>query len=304
MNSLRGAAASLLSLAAVVACSSSSSSRGATGLVSATSAEAESTLAQYCDFYKPCCQLTGLPSDGVYCRAQARSAGPSLQYDPRQAKECLEQLRIEAAGEDFCIANGGLTPHACQGVFTVDSGGTRLPGEQCTTDADCARSAEGYAFCMSNRVTRERTCILRTKGKEGDEDCIGTVQGGSLRPGGNPRSKIKGYDCYVTEGLYCNNSTGACTKLVPLGGACTADDPCVAEAFCDGRSETCLERHKDGVECSANSCAKGLRCDNTSRKCTPLKTEGEACSAPSECRAGFCDGKCVFGGGFSLICGK
>jgi hypothetical protein len=301
MKVLRAALGSLLAVAAVVACGSSDS--GGSG----GSSSSDNFITQYCELLNPCCQRAGLPTDGKQCRTLYTAVAGSAEYDAAAGEQCLAAIRRTSSTADFCTTS--QSPPECSKVYKDKGGGTKQPGEQCSQDADCASSAEGEVECNTHFVgsSTEKKCQLRIKGKEGDKSCLGTVTGTTTSLGfGSSEFVAKGYLCHTSEGLYCDSKTRACTKIVPIGGACAESQQCVTEAYCDFAGKKCVELGKEGADCTGSStCAKGLGCDTAAtQKCKALKKEGEACTASQECSTSNCtNGKCILSGAYSLICG-
>ena len=78
----------------------------------------------------------------------------TVGYDATAGDACLREMRAAQANPDFCGGGGGnkLAP-SCEKVFPRSSGGTKKPGDACSTDSECATSAQGRVSCASKTET-------------------------------------------------------------------------------------------------------------------------------------------------------
>lgn len=270
----------------------------------------------YCDILKPCCAQANLPSTGAQCRAFIGAFGSAQKYDPQAGGDCLAETR--AAVQAGKCGSATLNTPACDRVFAA-TGGTKQPGEACTEDGDCAPSPEGNVDCTSSYSpgAETRQCQVRIKGKEGDNPCVGTVEGGVTIYYGSgntsPAIPPRGYLCHVDEGLFCDSSTRACTRIKNVGAPCTGQPSheCVATAYCDTVSKACAERKPVGAACTSilhPQCVEGAYCHETMRTCALQGDVGAACTRREQCRIGPCvNGKCEKGSssdlGLVFLCG-
>ena len=297
---------------------------GACSSSSDNSAAAQEWVAKYCDLLMPCCTKYGLASDGRQCRSLFGSL--TVGYDATAGDACLREMRAAQANPDFCGGGGGnkLAP-SCEKVFPRSSGGTKKPGDACSTDSECATSAQGRVSCASKTETggaRTSVCQVAIAGKEGDGPCSGTVDGnvtfGSGYSPSPPPSQT--FVCEVKDGVDCPSTLSStdpppkCVRIGEIGSPCTSSfgsNSCVKAAYCDSADKTCKARIAVGEACFkfSSDCAIGAYCDDTTLKCTPAVAEGAACTTSEQCLSRNCDNKkCAKAGdlsalGYLLICG-
>jgi hypothetical protein len=274
----------------------------------------DSFISQYCDLYSPCCAKAGLPANGQQCRAVLTAFSGLGQYDSTAGGACIDALRAKSSSADFC-AMGGAAPQ-CDNVFNGNAGGTKMPGETCSKDSDCAASSEGKVRCetyfMTNAETK--TCVVEIVGKAGDMPCIGTVDGNITYRSGTGAPPPRGYLCDRKDSLRCNDTTKACVALSDLGAACTfngTDSPCRSELYCDTMQQKCAQRIALGAACEtfAESCVQGAYCDGTAKVCTQALANDAPCTKNETCASRSCvNMKCAASGGsnlsLQLFCGS
>ena len=112
-------------------------------------------------------------------------------------------------------------------------------------------------------------------------------------------------DCDTAAGLACVVPLGSATEVqgtclkphrVQSGDACDGPaDVCPADAYCDGKTATCLARRVEGQQCHEwlAPCLAGLTCPGStspfaSAKCTPRGEDGAPCSRDAECGSDLC----------------
>ena len=309
MKIVRPAAVLVVTLAA--ACSSSNGG---------SSADAQGFAQQYCALIAPCCADAGLSTNGSQCEALISALTATSTYNATAGAACITAERQASASPGFC-AGAGSSAAVCEQVFSAagTSGGTKQPGEACTTDADCAPAAGGGATCWMQTTfgdagtSTTATCIQTTVGASGDAPCLGTINGGATfeQWSGSAPPPDHAYTCNVADGLSCNATTAACTTLSTTGESCDDDSDCVPADYCDysttGGAE-CAARIADGGACpDMTGCATTSYCDATSQTCKALLGAGAACTDADVCQSSEClNGACSSpGGGFGLttLCG-
>jgi hypothetical protein len=274
-----------------------------------------SFISKYCELFSPCCQMAGLPTDGNQCRTFLGAFTAAGDYDRSAGEACLADLSAMSGKADFCAAGGNSD--ACDRVFNGGGGGSKKPGEACTEDSDCAPSSEGKVECQSRTVMgmEKRICQVQIRGKEGDTPCVGTVDGNITSfsySGTSMDIPSRGFLCYMSDGLRCDSTAGACVKLKAAGEMCSGSSiECVKTTYCDFTMRKCLDRKPAGAPCaSSTECADGNACGSASpRVCVAQLADGAACTQSAQCRSGQCvNGKCDKTGstdfGLALLCGS
>jgi hypothetical protein len=271
-------------------------------------------IASYCDFLAPCCGMAGLKSDGKQCRALLGALAPAM-YNPAAGEACLAELRGASGKADFC--SSGVDSASCDGAFPQSSSGTKKPGETCTQDDECAPSTEGKVECQTlfSSGAEIRKCQLQVIGKEGDQPCVGTVEGNgtSYVFGSGNDIPARGYLCRVADGLHCDRTTQACTKFKAVGADCSGGDECGSSAFC-GSDRKCTARKNVGEACSGGfgsreECVAAAFCQDSSMTCAAKLGSGAACTDSDECKSsscvnGKCEGDVPVNFGLALLCGS
>jgi hypothetical protein len=309
---VRNLAASFL-VVSVFYTAAACSSSGNTGSVAG---DRDSFISQYCNEFMPCCAQVGKPTDGSQCRAFIGAFAPSTGYDAAAANKCLDEVRAASKSATFCQDGmSSNTAPSCQAVFAQSSGGTRKPGETCSEDDDCASSTEGQVQCQSlytGGMTIKK-CQVQVVGKAGDSPCVGTVDGNvtSYSSSGETEIPVKGFLCYVKDGLRCDSTTKACKAIPKIGEACESfgSNSCTKDAYCDSSTKLCVARKAVGATCdtfSSDQCAEGTYCNSTTKVCTTALAIGAACTTSQECGENRCvNGKCEKSGDLttSFLCG-
>jgi len=307
MNFSRHLAASVLALLlsyVVAACSSGSSGSVAGGR--------DSFIQQYCAEFMPCCSKAGKPADGAQCRAFVGALTQGATYDDATANKCLDEVRAQSSSATFCQT--GASGPSCSKVFS-DSTGVAKPGEACSEDEDCAPSSEGQVECASlfKDGATIRKCQIRVTGKAGDTPCVGTVDGNvtSYSSSGDTDIPMKGYLCYVKDGLRCDSTTKSCKVIAKIGEPCEGfgSNLCTDDAYCDTTKKLCVARAAVGQPCdgfSSDRCVDGAYCNTTTKVCVAAFADGAACKMSSECASRNCvNGACAKRSDFTtaFLCG-
>jgi hypothetical protein len=267
-------------------------------------------ISSYCDLLAPCCAMAKLKSDGQQCRALLGGLAPASGYNPTAGQACIDELRAASAKPDYC--NSDRNSASCQAAFPDGSKGTTKPGEACTQDSECAPSTEGTAKCqrLFTSGAETRKCQVQITGKEGDQPCVGTVEGNGtsyiLATDLPPRA----YLCRVADGLHCDWNTHACARFKPVGADCIEGSDCGPTAFCDG-TRKCAARRNAGESCNGSSsseCVDSAFCQ-ASMTCVAKLGDGAACRDDEDCKSGQCvNAKCLgdvpVNLGLSLLCGS
>ncbi len=272
----------------------------------------DSFVQDYCSVLMPCCKEAERPSDGAVCRSRLTSAAAAegASYDSAAGEACLTEIHAAAAKSDFCSSGmSTAATSACSKVFKTS--GTKMPGETCTEDSDCATPTVGKVECDSswNNGAERRICQVQKAGKEGDKPCLGTVDGMATMGTSGPDQPAEGYLCNLADGLYCGgDGKEGCKKVQPVGGPCDSSLGCVSEAWCSYSEDKCLARAGTGESCAQGSCLAKDYCD-AEQKCAPALASGATCTSGSACASKSCvNGKCAKDDGFAsltwvLICG-
>lgn len=269
--------------------------------------------ASYCGLLKPCCAMAGLPTDGQQCQALIGFFGAGYQAD--KGKACLDEMRAASQRSDFC-ESANTNSATCDAVF-VTATGKKKPGEACEDDDECAPSGEGDVECATEFVgnAQIRKCQVQVRGKEGDGPCSATVDGNITFGGGGSANDVpaKTFTCHVADGLSCSSQTGKCTKIAPVGGACTSSFQsyaCVDAAFCDSTKMMCVAKLAVGSPCSLGStCVDAAYCDDSNDTCVARRADAATCDDDEQCQSDNCvNGKCAKDSsasdfGLAFICG-
>ena len=272
-------------------------------------------VARYCAEFAPCCAKAGRPSDGAQCRAFL-GAFASGSYDASAGDACIAEVHAQASSPTFCD-NGGPSGPSCKKVFKDPggTGGSSAPGTPCTMDSECASSPEGKVRCASVYTAGKtiKKCQVQLPGKAGDSPCVGTIDGNVTSFGSSSSATDvapRGYLCDLAAGVYCDETSGACNALAPIGGDCSGSftSGCVREAYCDGTTRKCTARKPTGASCDSfgGQCVAGDTCDSTTKTCVTLLVDGAACNDGQTCASGSCvNGKCGHSSdlGLAFLCG-
>lgn len=270
----------------------------------------------YCDFFKPCCAMAKLPSDGKQCRIFFGAFGSSSSYNAQAGQACLDALKARSGNADFCI-NSSDEP-ACETVFDEMGGtaGTKAPGQTCSGNADCARSAAGKVECQSvfSGGAEIRKCQVQPRGTEGQKPCAGTVEGSTTSyVSSGDDVPAQAYLCYVADGLHCDFRSTTCVKFKAVGEMCLSSSDCARSTYCDSASENCANRKSLGAACTSSvfntgECADGAYCGEMTKTCTGQLGNGAACTNGNQCKStdcvnGACKGDIPANIGLSFLCG-
>lgn len=306
-RSLAAAFVAVSMMYTAAACSSGNSTGSVAG-------DRDSFISQYCSEFMPCCSAAGKSADGSQCRALLGALTPSTGYDAAAAGKCLDETRAASKTATFCEDGmSNSTAPSCQRVFS-GSGGTRKPGETCSEDDDCAPSTEGKVDCrsLSTGGMTIMKCQVQIVGKAGDSPCVGTVDGNATfySTSGQTDIPLKGYLCYVKDGLRCDSTSKACKAIPKVGEPCeySGSTSCTKDAYCDTATDVCVARKTAGAACTSDTqCAEGTYCSSTTRVCTTALAVGATCTTSQECGDNRCvNGKCEKSNDFttSFLCGN
>jgi hypothetical protein len=247
----------------------------------------------------------GFSADPAECLSFFHSLEVGVTYDAAKGADCVEWLR--AATHDYTVCLGMDPPPASCDEALVAPQGARLPGEACSTPADCAPSTEGEVDCHVELLesTTTRTCQLQIRGKAGDAPCLATRDGlttsGPVFEGGAP---ARGYVCDLADGVFCDGT--ACASVSPVGGQCGELRLCDPSAYCDHGSGTCVARRALTAPCDGSGqCLSSLYC-SPEGVCATRLGPGAPCTDSLECASDICsEGACYAaddGHGSGLIC--
>jgi hypothetical protein len=218
----------------------------------------------YCALLAPCCAAAGRPDGAATCRATLVPPSPP-PYRPDMAASCLTLLRAAADTPTFCTAGVAAAAATCARVFSAVVASQRL-GEPCPDTAHCLLSPQGPVTCAGPMGMGR--CQVALRGREGDGPCVATVGGPLVVPGGDlVGTSAKGYQCHVTDGLYCDDATAACARSKPAGAACTSFGECGPTHYCEDGSGRCTPRKREGAPCAVDEECPSTFCgeDNSCR---------------------------------------
>ena len=263
-------------------------------------------FAALCASEAPCCVEGGFSADPAECLSFFRSLQVDVTYDAAKGADCVEWLR--ASTRDYTICLGTQTPPASCDDALVAPQGERLPGDTCSTPADCAPSTEGEVDCHLELLSSTTTmkCQLQIRGKAADAPCLGTRDdtgtSGLVFEGGAP---ARGYICNLADGLYCDGT--ACAPTSPVGGPCDETHLCDNASYCDFGAGACVARRALTAPCDADGqCLKSLYCNPENDACATRLATGAACTDSAQCASSICsNGSCYAddaGLGLDLIC--
>jgi hypothetical protein len=270
--------------------------------------DVSSFVGKFCDIYRPCCMAAGLRADGQQCRAFYGTFASGSHYDATAGEACLNATRARAGQTGFC--EGTLPdPPECNRVFAA--GGTKPPGATCTDDDECAPSDEGdvecnSAFAPSGEI---RKCQVVIRGASGSNPCVRTVNGSVFFSNNADDVVPRGYACYVSDGVRCDDVSMSCVALTAIGQRCSGFDDCVSGAYCDFTSGTCMMRKPVGMACTGSTsseCVDTAYC-RARTTCTARQATGTSCTENAQCTSDSCvNMSCEAGGNFllSFICGQ
>ncbi|MGC4088093.1 MAG: hypothetical protein QM756_09380 [Polyangiaceae bacterium] len=235
----------------------------------------------YCGVIAACCRAAGSSVDASACPSLVQPivdralADPALalRYDGVVAARCLDAAKRAYA--DCTLLNSELDAldHDCRQIWV----GTRMPGESCTTAAECALAPGQLGTCGPVDGSAPMTCAVTprpTRGKLGAEcsgscDDVGPLlrcQSASGLPGGTI--------CYESDSLECdiNASPPTCKPLPAAGEPCALS--CQTGFYCDAAS--CRRQAEEGEACTTlTQCREGV-CENS--KCAPLQVSASTCA--------------------------
>jgi len=191
-------------------------------------AEAEflSTYARaFCEPLQGCCRAASATHDERACIAAMMRDAESLirvrgmytLYDGRQARVCVERVRTVVT---TCLMLPASLPDWAGACKTVRVG-TRVPGEICTHESDCAPSEQGTVRCIGAQLSStETSCVVDRPGRE-NELC------GVPSDVNTPRAE---YHAACVDDLFCDNNR--CVPAVANGAVCRNHRECLKASWC------------------------------------------------------------------------
>ncbi|HEY4158358.1 MAG TPA: hypothetical protein VGM29_09680, partial [Polyangiaceae bacterium] len=185
-----------------------------------------------CDNVGACCTQYGFAFDHAACLTAATTRvgsvdtlDPGISYDPDAAGQCLAQIAALAKG---CTlgANAELDLISC----VTFAKGTLMPGQSCTSSAQCAAGPGSFVDCRSadpNAPSGPPVCVVSgsdAHGKAGDScaatcseipngaecDSVRSVVIGSGGASGTGSPNSAAVSCYTDDSLYCAAATNTC----------------------------------------------------------------------------------------------
>jgi hypothetical protein len=162
--------------------------------------------------------------------------------------------------------------------------------------------------CRSWTVCPELLEAIQKHGAEG-EPCTGTCgpASGTLACGGDGPNDHNASACFVSDGLFCNPTSGTCQRRAAIGQPCSDNIACES-LRCDLSSMSCAAVLPVGSDCGHNvfGCGVDSVCEAGSMLCTSFSAqaglhcvctrtlpEGAACHDDRQCASSPCvDGRC------------
>ena len=288
-----GIASGLLAALCVTACSGDTSNgTGNTPPVAYT--DFATTFAHaYCSSISACCAQANYSTSTCESSLSAWlnaalttvAANPHIAYDAAMGARLIDAVSA---------VNAACTDRALSDSMNIDFSdvfhGTVEVGGSCGQSGDCIRPDAGYVTCNAGvceldtmmsmdgpRVTAGQPCNATCSGTANSYGCsgAGSTAGTPTTPG----------NCWVQDGLYCNN--GTCTAAPPIGQACGGYSYCEEAGHCE--NSVCVADTATGACTNDDGCLTGSYCDTTSKVCTPVKANGATCNSDTECAGGECE---------------
>lgn len=269
-----------------------SGSGGSAGPIPET--EFASRYAQiFCDALNRCCAQAGYAhGDETTCKAEATFKKSTYgSYQPQAGGECIQALTQVLSG---CPTLAALTTSAalepCNRVYAGQA-----PGQPCGFADECVPGPAGTTtVCLVEPSGNSSRCAHVVHARAGDP-CYATAD--STGHGDVVIASGNGGVCFTSDGLYCAPD-GHCASLVGVGGACNGLPVCVASAYCDDASGKCALLQPLGAPCTSSmlgpgECVSGTTCDDVTNTCITPRPVGAACQDDGECAGFNCQqGKC------------
>ena len=249
------------------------------------------------------CDATEQCAAGLVCVDGACAAQPSRTEACRNETECGSLDACVRDPDARTCSEGGALGDACSfeapcaaDLRCIDATCATLPeiGDDCATTFECAAGATcDGAVCVAVPGPGETCASGLPRCAEGfgcnptTNQCdTGGADGAPCHFTGTVDLCAPGLGCsFEPEGNVCRPKSAA-------GGACTNDNNCGVDDYCDFATLACTPRQAEGTACSAgNECATDLACQpgTGAASCRPLPTLGEACSF--DCAGGtVCEG--------------
>lgn len=178
--------------------------------------------------------------------------------------------------------------------------GTLAEGAECTSDAQCAKPADGRSVrcqCVDGKKSQVCTAQLANGapcpvgssfsiGCSGEARCVNATCQVPAALGESCASNL------CKDGLSCQS--GKCAPGRELGESCNfVFDDCVLPNHCPFSSKKCTPPAKIGEPCDSSAreraCEPGAACDTGTGKCAALLDNGAACTRDTLCKSGNCD---------------
>lgn len=267
-----------------------------------------------CDNSAPCCQKYGYQYDATKCsegmRGELEKEIGNVQgvtYDAAKAGECVAWVKKIVTQCIVSDAEVEAMKKSCAAVWK----GSKAEGEPCGNDVECAGADTGTVECNETFVDGgfSGTCTKSTtaeaprgvKGSSCNSTCFSSTYGSECSGGGGTGGSgpTPGpAECWVDDGLQCDEATYTCIDLVAEGQPCSWSDFCVKSAWCN--SGTCAPKSPVGGDCASammsSACVDGAWCDEGTKKCAAQVGDGAACTSYAQCTTGRCaNGKCIPG---------
>jgi hypothetical protein len=180
----------------------------------------------FCEPLAVCCRAASAPYDEAACIAVMKREGESALhvramyavYDGRRARDCVETMRTFATN---CLTSPAVE-NAWDATCKIVRMGTRVPGESCADDGDCAPSQRGQVRCLgalSNPA--ERTCVLDSPGRENEFCGVPT----------DTTVPVIEYHTACVDDLRCDD-TKHCVPAWPDGAVCRSSRECLNASWC------------------------------------------------------------------------
>ncbi len=211
-----------------------------------------------CVSLEPCCtqnELSGfdqgrceLGAAGFIAKGVDGAKARGATFDQAAANACIEGTSRQAKA---CKTSGDdkELSATCGRVFV----GPKKAGEACSSDGDCASSAEGRGVCSKN------VCVIAKRGAVDGSEC-------------------PAFDCAASD-LQCLLDN-KCHPLTAIGADCPGFTKCVNGAYCDA-SGKCAATLAPGSactkneECSTGACIRGKCGQNALATVTPCTGQSQ-----------------------------
>lgn len=247
--------------------------------------------ATLCEAQDDCCKASGEANSVSACKQFYTVLGAEASVDEAKTQACIAQIKAARSAGTFCGSDSDDVAPDCDGALVNkgdggSSGGTKQPGETCSSSSECAR-VDGATDVTCARVfssspgggTKEETYCEVTRAAAVGEAC---------------EDLPKGYEaeCDEKAGAYCDYGTNLCALPKGEGEECSgSSQSCQKGLFCalSGQSYTCTKTLGEGEACDSFSkvCNDQTYCSSEG-VCAAKLAKGAACTSSQSCQGGGC----------------